>query len=334
MRTAIACALAQEDVDVHVVVVDDGSTDATACELRALEEDARVRVLRHARPKGVAAARNLGLAHARAPWVAFLDDDDIWAPGHLASMLQAISRSELDPRRVGLVFSGHLAVDGGWNVTYAVPPPSVQDAREGIYSFNSIGCPSRVLARTEAVREVGGFDESLSVLADWDLWARVVARYDLVRSPEMFVGYMIHGANMHTDAEQLLDELEMVQGKLGWGTRGSRASTRAARAGDMVPSYVAASYRAVAGAYRARGRRVRSAAWYLRSYWVGRDRRDVLRAVGVLLGERATELSGLREYQAADPSLVGWVEYVRQASQATVGMPALDGICGDRAEAR
>lgn len=102
----------------------------------------------------------------------------------------------------------------------------------------------------------------------------------------------------------------------------------------MVPSYVAASYRAVAGAYRARGRRVRSAAWYLRSYWVGRDRRDVLRAVGVLLGERATELSGLREYQAADPSLVGWVEHVRQASQATVGMPALDGICGDRAEAR
>ena len=66
LRIALAGALAQNDVDVHVVVVDDASVDATARELGALD-DARIRVLRHDRPKGVSAARNLGLEHVAAP---------------------------------------------------------------------------------------------------------------------------------------------------------------------------------------------------------------------------------------------------------------------------
>src|SRR5919199_1938923 len=81
VRTALASALAQEGVGTRVVVVDDGSTDRTAQELGALK-DGRVQVLRHDRPRGVSAARNHRLAQGSAPWVSFLDDDDVWAPGH------------------------------------------------------------------------------------------------------------------------------------------------------------------------------------------------------------------------------------------------------------
>src|SRR5690348_15222306 len=114
LRMALSCALSQTDVGVHVVIVDDGSADTTARELGAVAA-ARVQVLRHDRPKGVSAARNLGLAHVTAPWVAFLDDDDVWAPRHLALMLDAIRSSQHDPERIGLAFSGCLTVDTEWH---------------------------------------------------------------------------------------------------------------------------------------------------------------------------------------------------------------------------
>jgi glycosyltransferase involved in cell wall biosynthesis len=322
VRTALAGALTQKDVSVHVVVVDDGSVDATAHELEALH-DSGVQVLRHDRPRGVSAARNLGLDHVRAPWVAFLDDDDVWAPGHLSAMLEALRTSELDPQRVGLVFSGHLQVDAQRHVLGASPAPTIDDVRHAMNRFNFVGCPSRVLLRTEAVREAGGFDERLSIVADWDLWVRVLADYQVVRCPELLVGYMLHAGNMHLDADRFVDELTVIQKKYGWNPRASRASARADRTrhGEMAPAFVAA-------AYRARGRRVRAARWYLRAFRMYGVPRDLGRAIGVLLGERFIDVAGLRQpKKTVDPSLGRWLEAVRQAEQGTTaGLPALLGV--------
>jgi glycosyltransferase involved in cell wall biosynthesis len=312
LRTAVATALAQEDVDAHVLVVDDGSVDQTAGALEALG-DPRVLVLRNDRPKGVSAARNVGLSHTSAPWIAFLDDDDVWAPGYLAAMLDAVRASEVDLQRTGLVYSGHLVVDRGRNVTGVSPPPPLQDVRDRMDKFNFVGCPSRVVLRTQAVRDAGGFDARLSILADWDLWVRILAERGVVRCPELLVGYMLHAGNMHLDGDRLLAELAVMQHKYGWD-RGLR------QAGDMLPSFVAE-------AYRATGRRLRAARWYLRAFRVQRTRRDLGRAIGVLLGERFIELSGLRKHEAIDPSIGGWLEHVREAERATTtGLPPLPGV--------
>jgi glycosyltransferase involved in cell wall biosynthesis len=309
MRMALASALAQEDVDARVVVVDDGSIDETADELGAID-DGRVRVLRHDRPEGVSSARNLGLAHVAAPWVAFLDDDDVWGPGYLAAMLHAAEASDLDRERVGLVYSGHLTVDRERQVTGVSQAPPAEDVRSGMDRFNFVGCPSRVVLRTDVVREVGGFDVRLSVIADWDLWVRVVAKRDVVRCPDLLVGYMRHPGNMHLDADGFLDELAVMQSKHGWD-RGL------ALPGDILPAYVAS-------AYRASGRRLSAARWYLRAFRVQRTPRDLGRAVGVLFGERIIGLSGLREHTTVDPSLGRWLEPLRQAERATPrGLPSL-----------
>jgi glycosyltransferase involved in cell wall biosynthesis len=315
MRMALASALAQKDVDAQVVVVDDGSMDETAGELGAIDHP-RVRVLRHDRPEGVSASRNLGLAHVAAPWVAFLDDDDVWGPGHLAAMLEAVDASGLDRERVGLVYSGHLTVDGERRVTGISQAPPTEAVRDGMDRFNFVGCPSRVVLRTDAVRDVGGFDVRLSVIADWDLWVRIVAQHGVVCCPELLVGYMRHPGNMHLDADRFLEELALLQGKHGW-------DLGLALPGDVLPAYVAA-------AYRASGRRLRAARWYLRAFRVQRTRRDLGRAVGVLFGERLIRLLGLRQRTTVDPSLGGWLEPVRHAQRATTtGLPSLPGMPRD-----
>ena len=149
LRTALAGALAQRGVNVHVVVVDDGSSDGTSALLAALDEP-RLTVLRQDEGQGVAVARNRGLAEVSAPWVAFLDDDDVWAPGHLAAMLDAVHAADACSRRIGLVYSGHVEVDWARRVIGISRAVPVAGVPEHLDRFNLIGGPSRVLLRTEA----------------------------------------------------------------------------------------------------------------------------------------------------------------------------------------
>ena len=88
LAMTLRSVLRQRDVDLEVIVVDDASTDDTPRVLAALT-DTRVRVIRHAMPSGVAAARNHAAAETQADWLAFIDDDDLWAPEKLLCQLQA-----------------------------------------------------------------------------------------------------------------------------------------------------------------------------------------------------------------------------------------------------
>ena len=93
LTQTLATVLGQVDVALEVVIVDDASDDETA-RLLARYGEPRVRVVRHASPRGGSAARNSGLAEARAPWVAFTDDDDLWAPHKLAAQLEALNYTD------------------------------------------------------------------------------------------------------------------------------------------------------------------------------------------------------------------------------------------------
>ncbi len=89
VRRAVASVRGQRHVDLEVVVIDDGSMPDVAVALEGLADD-DLRVVRNARSRGPAGARNVGIDAARARWVAFLDDDDYWAPDKLRCQLDAL----------------------------------------------------------------------------------------------------------------------------------------------------------------------------------------------------------------------------------------------------
>src|ERR687896_831399 len=99
---ALPSALAQEDVEIEVIVVDDGSSDTTPDALAELA-DPRVRVLRHQRARGVARARNAGIAAARGEWIAFLDDDDLWSPRKLRLQLERAADTKAHVLYTGVI---------------------------------------------------------------------------------------------------------------------------------------------------------------------------------------------------------------------------------------
>jgi len=94
---AINSALAQTLSDLEVVVVDDGSADATAAIVQGfMGADARVRLIRHGSPRGVSAARNTGLRAATGAWIALLDADDAFTPIRLERLVAEAERRGLD----------------------------------------------------------------------------------------------------------------------------------------------------------------------------------------------------------------------------------------------
>ena len=116
LRYALMSALRQEGVALEVIVVDDGSSDGTAEMLAALT-DRRVRVVHHETAQGVSAARNRGIEEARGEWIAFLDDDDLWAPDKLRLQLESATKSG---RR--WVYVGHVNITLANRVTGGGPP--------------------------------------------------------------------------------------------------------------------------------------------------------------------------------------------------------------------
>ena len=209
LRRTLRSVLDQRDVDVSVVVVDEASSDGTAAYLADLvASDRPVRTVRHDRPAGVSRARNAGLELATTAWVAFVDDDDLWAPGKLAAQLDAV-RADGEARWACV---GCAIVDPGLEVIRASFTPRDRDVADHLLSFNHIpGGGSGVLADRVLVEDAGGFDVGLSTLADWDLWIRLGLRSPLAAVDRPLMAYLEHGGGMSRGARDIRSELEVIR---------------------------------------------------------------------------------------------------------------------------
>ena len=175
---AAKSVLAQSLDDFELIVADDGSLDDTVAQARLLW-DPRIRVL-ELEHRGAAAARNSGINHARGRIVSFIDSDDLWMPHYLESMKHALDENPdagfayTDAWVMG-AHNGRIRRSTITRQPLSDLPPVDPDqflARliQTNFIFTSVSAPRTVL------EQVGGFDESLTAVIDWDLWLRIAAR--------------------------------------------------------------------------------------------------------------------------------------------------------------
>jgi glycosyltransferase involved in cell wall biosynthesis len=147
-----------------VIVVDDGSTEPAPDWLRQLERSGRLRYHRNPRSLGPAAARNWAIRAATGDLVTGIDDDDIWLPRRLSTLVAALDD------QVSFVCASDIAIMDGRIAHIWRRPPHI-DLRS-LLTWNIVG--NQVLVRRELLQRVGGFDESLNSAEDFDLWVRLV----------------------------------------------------------------------------------------------------------------------------------------------------------------
>lgn len=255
---AVRSALAQRMEDLEVIVVDDASTDHTRTAVAALG-DARVSLLALPRRAGSGAARNRGIAAARADLVAFLDSDDEWRPEALGAMLARLERA--GDAGAGVVYCGWEVRDDRRGRT--VPPSRDElEAPEGEVLDHLLGgwqprSASAVAVRRVALLEVGGFDESLPAWVDMDLWLRLARaghRFVAVREP-LVVKHEHAGPQVMTDPARQAQALAAFETKWRavWQERpAAYRRWRAKRAADIQYAHFVQMTRALEDGERAR----------------------------------------------------------------------------------
>ncbi len=261
---AIASALGQRDVDLELIVVNNGSQDDTAAVL-ARTSDPRLRVVTNTTSLGATGGRNSGLEVARGQWLTIHDDDDLWAPGKVRAQLDACDRVD-----AAWAYTGCVYIDAEDRILGGAPclPPE-EVARLLPVRYVVPGGISNVIWRRTAISERPVLDERLTLTTDWDLTLRLLEVGLPACVPHPLIAYRQHGKNLSSAAAQMHAELDIIQSK-----------HRRLRSAPDIDR--AAQHRFAAAESLRAGHRGPALRFYARAIRLG-DRASIPRAAGAVL---------------------------------------------------
>jgi len=215
LETCVKSALSQEGVDVRILVIDDGSTDASASVASELARlDARVRLISLAKNVGMIQAVNYGLRELEAEYFVKLDADDLLSPGSLQRSVALLERypnvgfiygrvrhfkrylpSHAWGPRLTLGFAAEwLAVRG---LPYATIWPGIEWLALQYRGGRNPICQPEAMIRTSSLRAVGEYNVGLAHTSDLEMWLRLAAVSDVCRINLVDQGYYrVHANSM------------------------------------------------------------------------------------------------------------------------------------------
>jgi len=213
LSETIDSVLQQRFKDYELIVVDDGSTDQTRTVVESY--GSRIRYFYHEN-RGPSAARNFGVRHARAPWIAFQDSDDLTEPNHLETLYPYANEHP----GCGMVFANGAYLSGAQSKRGTIIPMTKSRRLAGngvrlvdLFEKSIVRLQASLIAK-EAYDAVGGHDESLRICMDLDLSFRLLMNYPVAYLDRVVFLYRFHEGNIGKNEELRLTENIRVIKKL------------------------------------------------------------------------------------------------------------------------
>jgi glycosyltransferase involved in cell wall biosynthesis len=207
IERTLRSVLNQTHTNLEILIIDDGSTDKTRAITEAVVAgDHRVRIISVANG-GVAKARNIGIEESTAPFVAFLDADDLWHPTKVQMQLAALTARGSE--RAAAAYALHRVIDADDRVVKKGNSFACSGyALARLLYAKFIGNGSSLLVSREAAVAVGGFESSWAARGiggceDLDFELKIAARYPIVAVPHFLVGYRVTPGNMSSDKTRM-----------------------------------------------------------------------------------------------------------------------------------
>ena len=184
---SIGSVLAQTYWNIELIVADDGSTDNTKKVVEAFcRADTRVLYYFEENSGGPARPKNLAMQYAKGEYVAYLDQDDEWAPKKLEKQMALFADDARDGKEIGLVGCDAFLARGNGKVFGIYKTPLTSEVFPALLDRNYIHSNSSVLLRRDVIERIGARDEELKYAEDWDMWIRIAAagyRFAFARAP-------------------------------------------------------------------------------------------------------------------------------------------------------
>ena len=201
---AIDSVVAQDYDDWRILLVNDGSTDATGEIAERYRQQLGDRMLVITQPNaGMSAARNAALGVANGEYVAMLDADDLWLPDRLRASLASFVGRPAAGLSYGL--NAHVDEEGMVFFTFAGNPAFAEGRiAPQIYKREvELPCPT-VTIRRSCLAEVGYFDRSMRATEDRDLWLRIALRYEVAFVPKVIAHYRVSAGSTSSDMDHMM----------------------------------------------------------------------------------------------------------------------------------
>lgn len=194
MRDAVSSVLSQTFSDYELIVVNDGGPDVVEQVVRSFG-DKRIKYMKLPQRRGWSAGQNKAITEASGEYIGYLDDDDVYYPDHLATMVNALKRSRYD-----VVYNNTKVVRGSFDdgsfITQRVAEETEKFSRERLLQSGWFG-DNNIMHTKSVYFRSGLFDEDLMMATeDWDMWLRMALHFEFEYANATTTECRIRGENV------------------------------------------------------------------------------------------------------------------------------------------
>lgn len=176
LREALQSILSQTYGNIEIIVVNDSGIEVENI-INELNKRNTIIYLKHDKNKGLAASRNTGIKASSGKYIAYLDDDDIFYPNHIATLVSALEGSDYKIAYTDAYRANQTLIDGSYTTISKDIPYSIDFSKDLllVHNISPVNC---FIHEKSCLEHTGLFDEELTSHEDWDLWIRLSRYYD------------------------------------------------------------------------------------------------------------------------------------------------------------